>query len=411
MRNAVPVPLTGVISALLVIATSVQVSQSAPVEYRGGMPPTVTEEEALATAVEWADRLGIDARGWRVRREEFASGAFPVFFRVTSGDERHEFRIDAYTGWLRSWKDTQFPMGGSVTEDPTERELHIRVAREFIGAQLPFLEPATMVCQDNPRLWVKMIDGQVLFEGNYARIYVSPDTGTVHRLTLHRTEQRVEATPLISPEECVQRAVAFVDASDTEMVDSEPDLPPAFQWQTEYYLLSGDRAGMQRLQRMIFMRILREDAGESQYVLLRIDARTGEVFRAEGMAQDPGRTYIYLNGGELFKPMFPPRVRDGEAYLAVNYLDSRIWQGSVEPTAADQMTVEYDGSTWEFAAGERGYRADGAEARLGSAPLFEAEVFYLPLEAVELITGWDAEYSRADDAVHLNSPAPQRQDY
>jgi hypothetical protein len=94
------------------------------------------------------------------------------------------------------------------------------------------------------------------------------------------------------------------------------------------------------------------------------------------------------------------------AYLAVGYLDSRIWRGHLETPAPGQITVEYDGSAWEFTAGERRYTVDGAAADLASAPILEAEVFYLPLEAVTLITGWSAGYSPADEAVYLNAPDP-----
>jgi len=52
---------------------------------------------------------------------------------------------------------------------------------------------------------------------------------------------------------------------------------------------------------------------------------------------------------------------------------------------------------------------DGAGATLASAPILEAEVLYQPLEAVELITGWSAQYSHSNDAVYLNAPDSEEQ--
>jgi len=327
--------------------------------------------------------------------------------------------VNGYTGHVSSWRDTQEPARGLLPEEPTERALLASIAREFISEHLSFLEPAVMVVDVNPRLWVQAVDGDVLFESTYARVYASLETGAVHEVTIHRSEPRVHTSPLLSPEECMERAVAFVDAiPGVEVVDRDPELAPWFEWQTRYYLLCEDHAGVQRLKRVFFMRISREGEMEIRHgvdqhrrgmVLLHIDARTGEVFRADGMEQDPGRTRTYLNGREFLGPIFPPRVRDGVAHLAVNYLDSRIWRASVHRTAPAQVTIEYNGSTWEFTAGQRQYLVDGGGATLTSPPLLEAEVLYLPLEAVELITGWSAEYSQTDDAVYLNSPDPEEE--
>ncbi|MGI5819977.1 MAG: hypothetical protein ACOX9R_17980 [Armatimonadota bacterium] len=414
MRTVVPMPVIGVLSALLVIAASIHVGQSAPVEDRGGIPAMVTEEEALARAAEWAEGLGLRVEEWEVGRHESASGAFPVYYRVTSGDGRHEFRLDAYMGHFASWRDTEFPSRGDVTEDPTARELYVRVARDFISEHLQFLEPAVMVYEDNPRFWLQAIADDVVFTSNSARIHVALDSGTVHGFHTRRAELRVDAAPLISPEQCKEHAATFVENTPrVEIIDLDPELFPRAEWLRKYYFVTDDDAGVQRLNRTVVLRVSSEPGGPLVYdnglMVINLDARTGEIFFVDGMAPGLRRPAIYLNGRLFYRPSFPPLTRGGVAHLAVNYLESSIWQGSVERTAADQMTVEYDGSTWKFTAGERGYRIDEEEARLRWVPLLEAEVFYLPLEAIELITGWSAEYSRADDAVYINSPATDNQ--
>lgn len=415
MKRILQLSLLGLLLGLLLTAAGPDGPQSGVVKDRGGIPPTVTAEEALAAVVEWAGWLGIRAEECSVRSDDWNLDAFSHHYTVTSRDGRHEFRVNGYTGNVASWRDTQGPARGPLPEDATEREALASIARQFVSEHLPFLEPAVMVEPANPFLWVRALDGEVLFTGSSARVRASLETGAVHEVSIHRSEPRGDISPLISPEECAEAAVAFVHSlPGVELIDAEVEPHLGFGWMTRYYSLSEDDAAVQRLLRTFLMRVsikddigIRDDgAASDQRALLRVDARTGEVFRAEGMKQDPGRTRIYLNGREFLWPVFPPRVRDGVAYLAVDYLDSRIWRGHLERRAPGQITIEYEGSSWEFAAGERRYTVDGAAANLASAPILEAEVFYLPLEAVTLITGWSAEYSETDDAVYLNAPDP-----
>ncbi|MGD9495572.1 MAG: hypothetical protein AB7Y46_04580 [Armatimonadota bacterium] len=418
MRSIPLASLFGLLSGLLLVGWATGGVRSAPVEGRGGIPATVTAEQAVAAVVEWGDWLGIRAEECSVRPRDFGEfSAFPHHWVVTSRDGRHEFMVNGYTGHVSSWRDTHGPSESRVPEDPTEREALASIAREFIAEHLPFLEPAVMVNDENPRLWIRAIGNDVLFDSSYARVYASLDTRSVHEVTMLRSEPRGDTSPLISPRECTERAEAFVDAiPGVEIVDRAPQLPPSFEWQTRHYVRQEDPAGAQRTTRMFFMRISREgetavrngvDPHHRGMVLLRVDARTGEVFRAEGMEEDPGRMRMYLNGREFLTPLFPPRARDGVAYVAANYLDSRIWRARIERPVPDQLAIEYEGSTWQFTAGAREYLVDGAAGDLTSAPLLEAEVLYLPLEAVELVTGWTGEYSETEDAVYLNSPDPE----
>lgn len=416
MRRLVQASLLALLAGLVLMGAATDDASPAPVEDRGGIPPTVTAEEALAAVVEWAGWLGIRAEECSVRSDDWNLDAFSHYYTVTSRDGRHEFRVNGYSGNVASWRDTQGPARGSVPEDATEREALASIARQFVSEHLPFLEPAVMVEPANPFLWVRALDGEVLFyPGSFARVRASLETGAVYEVSVHRGEPRAGTSPRLSPQDCREAAVAFVQSfPGLELIDAEPELSLGSRWLPRYYLLSQDLAAAQRLNRWFFMRISKKGERERPYrvtdggglVLLSVDARTGEVFRAEGMEQDPGRIPVYLNGREFLSPLFPPRVRGGVAYLAVDYLDSRIWRGHLETPAPGQITVEYDGSAWEFTAGERRYTVDGAAADLASAPILEAEVFYLPLEAVTLITGWSAGYSPADEAVYLNAPDP-----
>ncbi len=393
---------------LVVTAAGCQPAGASPTGTGEGIAPLVTADDALAVAAQWGEWLGVQADHLRVALRDRGLTAFDRYCELASDDQRYVIEVNAYKPYVSHWGDLEHqPREPRAARTKREVSLLNGLARSFIRdhvASLP-LDRMQAVGSANAPVWLELVDGNVAFASNAARVRVDFETSRVYEAYIWASEVSADTTPALSPHECVHSALRLLhQLPGLTVVDEDPPLGDTWNWLKAYYHLEEDAAGAQRLTRLVHLLISREDGAEQGPWLIKahVDAHSGECFRVEGLAEDPASCEMRLNGREFFKPVFPCRVLRGVPYVYVGYLESLIWRGEVEATEAS-ATTRYADTTWAVTAASGSVDVDGQQRAFTQQPRTIAGYLYLPPEIIKAITGWEVEYVEAANTVYIYS--------
>ncbi|MEI6499446.1 MAG: hypothetical protein WCP21_00305 [Armatimonadota bacterium] len=337
-------------------------------------------------------------------------------YEVKTADGRHRFRVNALTGQMtfytnlaaeRALREQRASEHGADPKAEGLAEQRKTRARELF----PFFDLSQTVLMN--RSWNEFVSPGVL-SGNSFTVDFIPESLDIRQFVYTYRAVNVASVPFLSADECRKRALqmAAKEACGAEATVSEK----TFQRQpaTQYATVFSDEAGVQRLGHLVPVTTVRvrdnPAVGQDQRTrFIFVDARNGECLDPDidlvgsRLLGDERSPVFYVGHRELdrFGPMFPPRVRGKIAYLYVGYLSSVIWRGVVN-CRPDTIEIAYEGHTWHFDGNGKALR-DAVKQSFKAPPMQLAGYWYLPLDTVQAITGWNVRYLPADGVVKVYS--------
>ncbi len=374
------------------------------------VPPYVTIEQAQNAIRE----LVPDLAGNPVYEDCYNHEPFSAYYKFAVAETHERFTVHCYTGLIRTWELA----GSHHAIPPAELEGNQEAyERRLINAYFPV--PAAEMTRDGDGVWRRQLPNNVVAESQMCAILWSEDSTRVEYFGRVYSPIAVPTKPRLSYAKglaIARRAVADALRVDAAGIEETFDL--------ETCSLSVDCTGVQTLKYFYLLELPRDrDWGElapwvGYYdVFVAVDARDGivacipafgekardvrEAMRLRDLALSP-RSYAHAVS-------YQPRLIGGEWYMCWLYLDSTGWPGKLsvrEHRGRHIHEVRYRGRRYSLVPGEARIQTAAGDIALTAPPLMLGEKLWVPLDAIEHITGWSVRPHHKRPWIMLTPPDP-----